>query len=165
MNGYFWCESIRKVSKVPIIFISSASDNMNIIMAMSSGADDFISKPFDLNVLVAKIQAVLRRAYDFTNDQQILEEQGVRFNTSNALVMYQDQEVELTKNEAKILKTLMEHRGKIVERDYLMEALWKTDVYIDENTLTVNVNRLRKKLESIGIIQFIKTKKGIGYKI
>ena len=134
-------------------------------MAMSSGADDFISKPFDLNVLVAKIQAVLRRAYDFTNDQQILEEQGVRFNTSNALVMYQDQEVELTKNEAKILKTLMEHRGKIVERDYLMEALWKTDVYIDENTLTVNVNRLRKKLESIGIIQFIKTKKGIGYKI
>ena len=165
MNGYFWCESIRKVSKVPIIFISSASDNMNIIMAMSSGADDFISKPFDLNVLVAKIQAVLRRAYDFTNDQQILEEQGVRFNTSNALVMYQDQEVELTKNEAKILKTLMEHRGKIVQRDYLMEALWKTDVYIDENTLTVNVNRLRKKLESIGIIQFIKTKKGIGYKI
>lgn len=164
-NGYYWTEMIRKTSSVPIMFISSASDNMNIVMAMSTGGDDFISKPFDLTVLVAKIQALLRRAYDFTSKTSHLEYHGLRFNPGNHLVTYQEKSLELTKNEAKILKILLEHSGEIVERDTLMEFLWSTDVYIDENTLTVNVNRLRKRLEEIGVSDFIKTKKGIGYMI
>lgn len=164
-NGYYWTEMIRKTSSVPIMFISSASDNMNIVMAMSTGGDDFISKPFDLTVLVAKIQALLRRAYDFISKTSHLEYHGLRFNPGNHLVTYQEKSLELTKNEAKILKILLEHSGEIVERDTLMEFLWSTDVYIDENTLTVNVNRLRKRLEEIGVSDFIKTKKGIGYMI
>lgn len=162
-NGYYWCEEIRKVSKVPIIFISSASDNMNIVMAMNAGADDYIAKPFDLQVLVAKLQALLRRTYDFANQMNFLEYEGVRLNTGNNVVIYEDKSVELTKNEGKILKILLERKGEIVERDTLMEYLWQTDCYVDDNTLSVNVNRLRKTLEEIGICDFIKTKKGIGY--
>lgn len=162
-NGYYWCEEIRKVSKVPIMFISSANENMNIVMAMNAGADDFVTKPFDLNVLVAKIQALLRRSYDFVNQIHYLEHRHVRFNVGNSTVSYQDKNIELTKNEGKILKILLEHKNEIVTRDTLMEYLWQTDCYIDDNTLSVNVNRLRKKLEEIGIIDFIKTKKGIGY--
>lgn len=162
-NGYYWCEEIRKVSKVPIIFISSASDNMNIVMAMNAGADDYIAKPFDLQVLVAKLQALLRRTYDFANQMNSLEYEGVRLNIGNNVVIYEDKSVELTKNEGKILKILLEHKGEIVERDTLMEYLWQTDCYVDDNTLSVNVNRLRKTLEEIGICDFIKTKKGIGY--
>ena len=162
-NGYYWCEQIRKISKVPIMFISSASDNMNIVMAMNAGGDDFITKPFDLNVLVAKIQAILRRTYDFANQVDYLEYKDVRFNVGNGVVSYQDKNIELTKNEGKILKILLEHKGEIVERDTLMEYLWQTDCYVDDNTLSVNVNRLRKTLEQIGIYDFIKTKKGIGY--
>ena len=164
-NGYYWCEEIRKVSKVPIIFISSASDNMNIVMAMNAGADDYIAKPFDLQVLVAKLQALLRRTYDFANQMNFLEYEGVRLNIGNNVVIYEDKSVELTKNEGKILKILLERKGEIVERDTLMEYLWQTDCYVDDNTLSVNVNRLRKTLEEIGICDFIKTKKGIGYKI
>lgn len=162
-NGYYWCEEIRKVSKVPIIFISSASDNMNIVMAMNAGADDYIAKPFDLQVLVAKLQALLRRTYDFANQMNFLEYEGVRLNIGNNVVIYEDKSVELTKNEGKILKILLERKGEIVERDTLMEYLWQTDCYVDDNTLSVNVNRLRKTLEEIGICDFIKTKKGIGY--
>lgn len=162
-NGYYWCEEIRKASKVPIIFISSASDNMNIVMAMNAGADDYIAKPFDLQVLVAKLQALLRRTYDFANQMNFLEYEGVRLNIGNNVVIYEDKSVELTKNEGKILKILLEHKGEIVERDTLMEYLWQTDCYVDDNTLSVNVNRLRKTLEEIGICDFIKTKKGIGY--
>ena len=162
-NGYYWCEEIRKVSKVPIIFISSASDNMNIVMAMNAGADDYIAKPFDLHVLVAKLQALLRRTYDFASQINVLEHDGVRLNIANNVVIYEDKSVELTKNEGKILKILLEHKGEIVERDTLMEYLWQTDCYVDDNTLSVNVNRLRKTLEGIGIRDFIKTKKGIGY--
>ena len=162
-NGYYWCEEIRKVSKVPIIFISSASDNMNIVMAMNAGADDYIAKPFDLQVLVAKLQALLRRTYDFANQINFLEYEGVRLNIGNNVVIYEDKSVELTKNEVKILKILLERKGEIVERDTLMEYLWQTDCYVDDNTLSVNVNRLRKTLEEIGICDFIKTKKGIGY--
>ena len=162
-NGYYWCEEIRKVSKVPIIFISSASDNMNIVMAMNAGADDYIAKPFDLQVLVAKLQALLRRTYDFANQINFLEYEGVRLNIGNNVVIYEDKSVELTKNEGKILKILLERKGEIVERDTLMEYLWQTDCYVDDNTLSVNVNRLRKTLEEIGICDFIKTKKGIGY--
>lgn len=150
-NGYYWCEEIRKVSKVPIIFISSASDNMNIVMAMNAGADDYIAKPFDLQVLVAKLQALLRRTYDFANQMNFLEYEGVRLNIGNNVVIYEDKSVELTKNEGKILKILLERKGEIVERDTLMEYLWQTDCYVDDNTLSVNVNRLRKTLEEIGI--------------
>ena len=162
-NGFYWCEQIRKTSKVPIMFISSISDNMNIVIAMNSGADDFITKPFDLNVLVAKIQALLRRTYDFVNQTDYLEYNDVRFNIGNSVVSYREKSIELTKNEGKILKILLEHKGEIVERDTLMEYLWQTDCYVDDNTLSVNVNRLRKTLEEIGVYNLIKTKKGIGY--
>lgn len=162
-NGYHWCSEIRKLSKVPIVFISSASDNMNIVMAMNMGGDDFISKPFDLNVLVAKIQAILRRTYDFSSQTNLLEHNGAILNINDNSISYNDEKVELTKNEYKILQTLLENKGKTVNRDNLMIKLWETDNYVEENTLNVNVTRLRKKLEAIGLTNFIKTKKGIGY--
>jgi len=164
-NGYHWCEQIRKISKVPIIFISSADDNMNIVMAMTMGGDDFISKPFDFSVLIAKMQALLRRTYDFSGTMSLLEYNQVILNSDDCCVSYEDQSIELSKNECKILKVLLENKEKIVSREILMNALWKTDCYIDENTLSVNVNRLRKKLETIGKKDFIKTKKGIGYSL
>lgn len=162
-NGYHWCEEIRRVSKVPVIFLSSAADNMNIIMAMSMGGDDFIAKPFDMNVLVAKVQAVLRRTYDFGGQIQVIERRGALLNMSDASLVYNGEPVELTRNDYKILLTLMENRGSIVSRETLMEKLWETDCFVDENTLTVNIARLRKKLDSAGLTGFITTKKGIGY--
>ena len=162
-NGYHWCEEIRRVSKVPVIFLSSAADNMNIIMAMSMGGDDFIAKPFDMNVLVAKVQAVLRRTYDFGGQTQVIEHRGALLNMSDASLVYNAEPVELTRNDYKILLTLMENRGSIVSRETLMEKLWETDCFVDENTLTVNIARLRKKLDSAGLTGFITTKKGIGY--
>ena len=164
-NGYHWCHEIRKASKVPIIFISSASDNMNIVMAMNMGADDFISKPFDQSVLIAKIQALLRRAYDFGETLPILEHHGAMLNTGDNTLVYQDQVISLTKNEYRILFTLMKNKGKVVSREKLMEQLWETDSFVDDNTLTVNITRLRKKLESAGLTQFVTTKFGIGYLI
>ena len=164
-NGYHWCSEIRKVSKVPIIFISSASDNMNIVMAVNMGGDDFIAKPFDLNVLVAKVQAMLRRTYDFTGQTNLLEHKGAILNTSDSTLTYDGEKIELTKNDYRILQVLMENRGKAVSRDTLMTRLWETDSYVDENTLTVNITRLRKKLETTGLIDFITTKKGIGYMV
>ena len=162
-NGYHWCSEIRKVSKVPIIFISSASDNMNIVMAMNMGGDDFIAKPFDQSVLIAKIQAMLRRTYDFAGTVPVLEHRGAVLNTGDATLTYQEQEIELTKNEYRILLALMENKGRVVSREKLMERLWETDSFVDENTLTVNVNRLRKKLDAVGLPEFIKTKFGVGY--
>ena len=162
-NGYHWCSEIRKLSKVPIVFISSASDNMNIVMAMNMGGDDFISKPFDLHVLVAKIQAILRRTYDFSTQTNLLEHNGAVLNINDNSISHQGEKVELTKNEYKILQTLLENKGKTVSRDNLMIKLWETDNYVEENTLNVNVTRLRRKLESIGLTNFIKTKKGLGY--
>lgn len=162
-NGYHWCSEIRKVSKVPIIFISSASDNMNIVMAMNMGADDFIAKPFDQAVLTAKIQAILRRTYDFAAAVPVLEHKGAFLNTGDNTLTFQDQQIALTKNEYRILLTLMENKGKVVSRERLMERLWETDSFVDENTLTVNVNRLRKKLDAAGLADFITTKFGIGY--
>ena len=162
-NGYHWCGEIRKISKVPIIFISSASDNMNIVMAMNMGADDFIAKPFDMNVLVAKIQALLRRTYDFAASVPVLEHRGAFLNTGDDSLTYNNDNIPLTKNEYRILLCLMENKGKVVSREKLMERLWKTEVFIDENTLTVNVNRLRKKLEAAGLENFIATRVGIGY--
>lgn len=164
-NGHYWCTQIRQVLKVPIIFLSSVSDNMNIVMAMNMGADDFIPKPFDLEVLTAKVQALLRRSYDFAGSSSMLEHKGMLLNLSDATLLYQEQKVELTKNELKILQTLIENKMQVVTRETLMTRLWESDMYVDENTLSVNVNRLRKKLTSIGLEDSILTKKGIGYQI
>ncbi|WP_346939605.1 response regulator transcription factor [uncultured Clostridium sp.] len=164
-NGYHWCSEIRRVSKVPIIFISSASDSMNIVMAMNMGGDDFIAKPFDLNVLTAKVQALLRRTYDFTGQTNLLEHKGSILNISDATLNYHDRKIELSKNENKILQILFENKGKVVSRDTIMTRLWETDSYIDDNTLTVNITRLRKKLQEAGLSDFITTKKGIGYMV
>ncbi len=164
-NGFHWCDEIRKISKVPVIFISSASDNMNIVMAVNMGGDDFVAKPFDLNVLQAKIQAMLRRTYDFAGENHLLEHKGMIFDSSRGIVTYEGARTELTKNEMGILKALLEQKGKIVTRDKLMERLWESDSFIDDNTLTVNVARLRKKLEEVGVADMIKTRKGIGYAV
>lgn len=162
-NGYHWCSEIRKISNVPVIFISSASDNMNIVMAMNMGGDDFIAKPVDLNVLTAKLQAVLRRTYELAGRVPVLEHRGAVLNLNDAVLTYQDRRIELTKNEFRILQTLMENKGKVISRDTLMTRLWQDDCYVEENTLTVNVNRLRRKLEGAGFEDFITTKIGIGY--
>ena len=162
-NGYHWCGEIRKVSQVPIMFISSASDNLNIIMAMNMGADDFIAKPFDGDLLVAKIQALLRRAYAFSESAPVLEHRGALLNTGDGTLTVGGSTLELTKNEYRILLLLMKNRGKVVSREKLMEQLWQTDDFVDENTLTVNVNRLRKKLSAAGLEGFITTRFGVGY--
>ena len=163
-NGYHWCSEIRRVSDVPVMFISAASDSMNIVMAMNMGADDFIAKPFDLDVLTAKIQALMRRVYGPGEARNVIERGGAVLDPGAGTLSAGGGSVELTKNELRILKTLMESRG-IVSRDELMLSLWKTDSFVDENTLTVNVGRLRRKLEGIGLSDFIKTKKGLGYTI
>lgn len=162
-NGFHWCQEIRKISKVPIVFLSSANDNMNIVMAMNMGGDEFIEKPFDLNVVTAKVQAVLRRAYSFQGAVEVIEYKGIVLKLDTAVVNFKGQEKELTKNEFRILKLLMEKSGRIVSRDEIIERLWESDEFIDDNTLTVNVTRLRRKLDSMGITDVIKTKKGIGY--
>lgn len=164
-NGYHWCSEIRKISKVPVIFLSSAADNMNIVMAVNMGADDFIAKPFDLEVLTVKIQAMLRRSYDFAGTGSMLEHKGAILNLNETTLTYQEQKIELTKNEFRILEILMENKEKVVSRETLMTKLWESDNYVDENTLSVNVNRLRKKLEALGLEEFILTKKGIGYRL
>ena len=162
-NGYHWCGEIRRLSKVPIIFISSAADNMNIVMAMSMGADDFIAKPFDGSVLMAKVQALLRRSYDFAAATPLLEHRGAFLDTGDNSLTYGGERIALTKNEYRILLCLMENKGRVVSREKLMERLWETDSFVDENTLTVNVGRLRKKLDAAGLAGFIATKFGVGY--
>ncbi|NLM84677.1 MAG: response regulator transcription factor [Clostridiales bacterium] len=163
MGGYYWCQEIRKVSSVPILFISSASDNMNLVMAINMGADDFIAKPFDASVLVAKVQALLRRTYDFGQSAPVLEACGAVLSTGDNTLTFNGKKIDLSKNEYRILYTLMQNKGKVVSREKLMEALWQTDSFVDENTLTVNVGRLRKKLDAIGLHDFIGTKFGVGY--
>lgn len=162
-NGYHWCSEIRKISNVPVVFISSASDNMNIVMAMSMGGDDFIPKPVDPNVMNAKIQAILRRAYSMTGTALVLEHRGAILNLSDSTLSFDGKKIDLTRNEFRILQTLMENKGKIVSRDTLMMKLWQDDCYVEENTLTVNVTRLRRKLENAGLCDFITTKVGSGY--
>lgn len=164
-NGYHWCEQIRKISSVPIIFISSASENMNIVMAISMGADDFITKPFDFSVLTAKIQALLRRTYSFSKSMQVLTYKELVLNILDATISYQEQTIDLTKNELKILQILFEKSETFVSRDDLMMALWQSNEFIDDNTLSVNMNRLRKKLDDFHIEHLIQTKKGLGYKL
>jgi len=162
-DGYYWCSQIRKSSAVPIIFISSAVDNMNIVMAINLGADDFICKPFDIQILVAKIQALLRRTYDYNVESDVLQYKELILNINNSTISANNKEIELTKNEFRILLTLLQNKGKIVSREKLMQVLWKTDLYIDENTLNVNINRLRKKIVSLGMEDIIQTKIGVGY--
>ncbi|QDW74441.1 response regulator transcription factor [Lachnospiraceae bacterium KGMB03038] len=162
-NGFYWCQEIRKLSNVPIIFLSSANDNMNIVMAMNMGGDEFIEKPFDLGVVTAKIQAVLRRVYSLQGAVNIMDYQGLLLNLGDATVTFQGEKLELTKNEFRILQILMENAEKIVSRDEIIARLWESDEFIDDNTLTVNVARLRKKLESLGAKDLIRTKKGVGY--
>ena len=164
-DGYHWCSEIRKVSKVPIIFISSAADNMNMVMAMHLGADDFIAKPFDQSVLMAKLQALLRRTYDFGASAPILEHCGAMLNTGDNTLTYREEKIPLSKNEFRILTVLWKNKGRVVSREKLMEALWETDSFVDENTLSVNVNRLRKRLAAAGLEDFITTKFGVGYLI
>lgn len=162
-NGYYWCTEIRKKSKLPIVFLSSVSDSMNIVMAMNMGADDFITKPFELEVLAAKVQAMLRRAYDFIEECTQLEHKGVILNLADATLVSADNKIKLTKNEFLMLQILFEKKGKVVSREQIMKKLWNTDYFIDDNTLTVNMGRVRKKLEEAGLIEFITTKKGMGY--
>lgn len=164
-NGYHWCQEIRRVSKVPVLFLTSASDNVNVVMAMQMGGDDLLAKPFDLQVLSAKVQAMLRRAYDFGPASALLRCGGAVLNLSDGTLAVQDQRVDLTKNELKLLQLLLEHKGQIVTRDAMMTALWESDSFVDENTLSVNVNRLRRKLEAAGLSNFIRTRKGEGYLI
>ena len=164
-NGYHWCQEMRKVSEIPIIFISSTNENMNIVMAMNMGADDFINKPFDLNVITAKIQAMIRRTYSFSKQFHILTYKELILNLLKATVSYHDQVIELTKNELKIMQMLFEKAETYVSRDELMIELWQSDQFVDDNTLSVNMNRLRKKLDDFGLDSLIQTKKGIGYKL
>ena len=161
-DGYSWCSKIREHSTVPIIFLSSAALNMNMVMAMNMGGDDFVAKPFDYEVLLAKIQALLRRTYSFGTVEQ--KDKGELYlNTANCTLVYRGASVDLTKNEYRILSVFMDNKGKIVSREKLMDTLWESDCYIDDNTLTVNINRLRKKLSNIGLSSLIITKKGLGY--
>ena len=162
-DGYHWCGEIRKASNVPVVFISSASDNMNIVMAMAMGGDDFLPKPVDPAVMMAKIQAVLRRAYDMPGLPPSLEHRGASLNLADASLSFNGQRIELTKNEVRILQTLLENKGKVVSREALMTALWQDDVYVEENTLTVNIARLRRKLDAAGLPGFIVTRVGSGY--
>lgn len=164
-NGYHWCAEIRKLSQAPIIFLSSASDKMNVVMAMNMGGDDFIAKPFDLEVLAAKIQALLRRTYDFGAAAPLLECRGAVLDTGDNTLRYEGRSLDLSRNEYRILQVLLEQKGRTVSREKLMLRLWETDSFVDENTLTVNMARLRRKLESVGLTDFIRTKKGLGYLI
>ena len=163
-NGYHWCEEIRKISNVPIIFISSASDNLNIVMAVNMGADDFIAKPFDMGVLTAKVQALLRRSYNYT-ESPVLSHRSLSLRTADNSAVFGGQKIDLTKNEYRILLTLFESKGKTVSREKLMQRLWETDSFVDDNTLTVNINRLRRKLDALGLKDFITTKHGVGYMV
>ncbi len=163
-NGYHWCAMIRNISKIPIIFMSSLSDNMNIVMAINMGGDDFVTKPFDLDVLSAKITAMLRRTYSFAQDKGTISEYGgIVLNISGAYITVNGERVDLTKNEFRILELLFENKENVVSRENIMKRLWDSDCFIDDNTLTVNMTRLKKKLEEAGIKDIIRTKKGIGY--
>lgn len=164
-NGYYWCAEIRKISQVPIIFISSAAENINIVMAVNMGGDDFVVKPFDLEVLAAKIQAILRRTYSFSGPTSFLDYQGILLNLSDMSLVYKEEKLELSKNEFKILQSLFERAGGTVSREAIMKRLWDDECFVDDNTLTVNVNRLRKRLENSGLQDLIVTKKGVGYQL
>lgn len=163
-DGFYWCNKIREISKVPIIFISSRNSNMDIVMSINMGGDDFIQKPFSIEVLIAKIQGLLRRTYSYTNTETaVIEHAGIVLNLKDSTVIYNNKKIELTKNEFKILYILMKNNGNVISRDKIMRSLWEDENFIDDNTLTVNINRLRKKLEDIELKDLIQTRKGQGY--
>ena len=162
-NGFHWTNQIRKVSKVPIIFISSKDTKMDMLLAMNMGADDYIVKPFDVEIVVAKIQALLRRSYRFIKEVDNLQHQGFVLHNGSATAYYHNKQIDLTKNEYQILHILLENKGNSVTREKIMQRLWDDESFIDDNTLTVNMTRLRKKLASVGLDDFIRTKKGVGY--
>jgi DNA-binding response OmpR family regulator len=162
-DGFYWCQRIRSVSKVPIIFLSSRNQNMDVIMAINMGGDDFVQKPFDLGVLVAKVNALLRRNYTYQDENLQLTHRSLGFNLSNSSVQYGDQTSDLSRNEFVLLQHMMRNIGTIVSRDELMQALWNDEQFVDDNTLTVNVNRLRRKIANLGLDDFIVTRKGMGY--
>lgn len=162
-NGYFGCEEIRKLSNVPIIFISSKSENIDIVMGIQFGADDYITKPIDLNVTLAKIKAILRRSYDFTKDIDFLNFGEVYLYLDKNKIKFKEKEISLTNTEKLILETLFKAKGSIASRESIMEKCWHGDDYIDDNTLAVNITRLRKKFSDIELKDFIQTKKGSGY--
>ncbi len=163
-DGFYWCNKIREVSKVPVIFVSSRNTNMDIVMAINMGGDDFIQKPFSLEVLMAKINALIRRTYSYANVQsEVIEYDGALLNLKDGTLLFNDEKIELTKNEFRILYILMKNNNSVVSRDKIMESLWENESFVDDNTLTVNINRLRKKLADAGLEDFIKTKKGQGY--
>lgn len=162
-NGYYWCAQIRQISQVPIIFVSSLSDNMNIVMAVNMGGDDFIVKPFEPEVLSAKVQAMLRRTYAFRGLTNVMECGGLVLNLTDASLLAGGRKVELTRNEFRILQILFENPGKTVSREAIMKRLWDNDCFVDDNTLTVNMTRLRKKLDAVGAGHLIHTQKGMGY--
>ncbi|MCM1062870.1 MAG: response regulator transcription factor [Eubacterium sp.] len=164
-SGHYWCGQIRQISQVPIIFVSSASDNMNIVMAVNMGGDDFVAKPFDLEVLSAKVQALLRRAYAFRNQTDVCEYNGLILDLSDASLLVNGQKLKLTRNEFRIMQLLLENGGKPVSREAIMKRLWDNDCFVDDNTLTVNMTRLRKKMESVSAAQYIQTRKGLGYMV
>ncbi len=162
-NGHYWCGQIRQVSQVPVIFVSSAGDNMNIVMAVNMGGDDFVTKPFEPEVLAAKVQAMLRRTYSFRGQTSVLEYKGILLDMTDAAVLIDGRRQELTKNEFRILQLLLENAGQTVSREAIMKRLWDNDCFVDDNTLTVNMTRLRKKLEVFGAGEVIHTRKGLGY--
>lgn len=165
-DGYYWCQKIREVSKVPIIFISSRSTNMDMIMAMNMGADDFVTKPFQIDVLIAKINALLRRSYNYSDtDSEVLSHNGITLNVDNGRMEIRGEMIDLSKNEYRLLYLLMKKHGKILTREKLLRALWDDERFVDDNTLTVNINRLRKKIEQAGIAGYIETKVGVGYMV
>ena len=163
-DGFYWCNKIRDISKVPIIFISSRNTPMDMVMSMNMGGDDFIQKPFYEEVLITKIKALLRRTYSYTETvATIIEHDGIMLNLNNGDVFYGDKKAELTKNEFKILNILMQNKGTVVSREKIMRSLWEDESFVDDNTLTVNIARIRKKLAELGKENYITTMKGEGY--
>ncbi|WP_346916487.1 response regulator transcription factor [Clostridium sp.] len=164
-DGFYWCKKIREVSKVPILFLSSRDSNMDLIMGINNGGDDYITKPFSIEVLITKINALLRRTYDYAGSESIIYYNNVVLDIEKCTFKYGNNIIELTKNEIKILSVLIKNREKVVSRDKLMMSLWNDDEFVSDNTLTVNITRLRNKIKEIGLDDFIKTKKGIGYMV
>jgi len=161
-DGYYICREIRKTSSVPIIVVTSRDSDMDELMSMNLGADDFITKPYNTEILLARIASIIRRTYR-SNDMEIFDCRGLKYNLSTSEIEFDDKKQELTKNESKILYTLIKSKEKIVSRDDLMKCLWQSDEFVDDNTLTVNINRLRKKLDEIGAVGYLQTKRGQGY--
>lgn len=164
-DGFYWCEKIRQVSKVPIIFLSSRDSNMDLIMGINNGGDDYITKPFSIEVLITKINGLLRRTYDYVATDSVIYHNELAFDVEKGTIARNNKQLELTKNEIKILNLLIDHRGKIVSRNDIMMSLWNDDEFVNDNTLTVNITRLRNKIKELGIDDYIKTKKGIGYMV